>query len=185
MCLNLSTKKTRERKFLGDRHRVPWSTLVRIVQPHAPRAKTGRPPFTIETMLRIQVLQPWFGLSDPAMEEAPREVSLYRDFAGLGDGVSRLPDETTGRADTERVHLCRPGASPVCTAAKSWKPCLLSGKETGSGSFCPKLNRVRPKSFLINLDDNLPRPWQTIDSRFSPAAELFQYINPEANRWLV
>jgi IS5 family transposase len=34
-------------------------------------------------------------LSDPAMEEALHDVPLYREFAGLGDGVSRLPDETT------------------------------------------------------------------------------------------
>ena len=29
------------------------------------------------------------------MEEALHDVPLYREFAGLGDGVSRLPDETT------------------------------------------------------------------------------------------
>ena len=49
----------------------------------------------IETVLRIHYLQQWFGLSDPAMEEALHDVPLYREFAGLGDGVSRLPDETT------------------------------------------------------------------------------------------
>lgn len=51
-------------------------------------------PFAIEVMLRIHYLQQWFGLSDPAMEEALHDVPLYREFAGLGD-VSRLPDETT------------------------------------------------------------------------------------------
>jgi IS5 family transposase len=66
-----------------------------IVQPHSPQAKTGRPAFAIETMLRIHYLQQWFGLSDPAMEEALHDVSLYRELAGLGDGASRLPDETT------------------------------------------------------------------------------------------
>lgn len=94
--LNLSTKKTRKREFLDEMDRVvPWSALVQIVEPHSPRAKTGRPPFAIETMLRIHYLQQWFGLSDPAMEEALHDVPLYREFAGLGDGVSRLPDETT------------------------------------------------------------------------------------------
>ena len=29
------------------------------------------------------------------MEEALHDVPLYREFAGLGDGASRLPDETT------------------------------------------------------------------------------------------
>ena len=68
--LNLSTKKTRKREFLEDMERVvPWAALVQIVEPYCPRAKTGRPPFAVETMLRIHYLQLWFGLSDPAMEE--------------------------------------------------------------------------------------------------------------------
>ena len=94
--LNLSTKKTRKREFLDEMDRVvPWGALVQIVEPYSPRAKTGRPPFAIETMLRIHYLQQWFGLSDPAMEEGLHDVPLYREFAGLGDGASRLPDETT------------------------------------------------------------------------------------------
>ena len=94
--LNLSTKKTRKREFLEEMERVvPWAALVQVVEPHCPRAKTGRPPFAVEAMLRIHYLQQWFGLSDPAMEEALHDVPLYREFAKL-DGVSaRLPDETT------------------------------------------------------------------------------------------
>ena len=46
--LNLSTKKTRKREFLEEMERVvPWAALVEIVQPHYPKAKTGRPPFAI------------------------------------------------------------------------------------------------------------------------------------------
>ena len=94
--LNLSTKKTRKREFLEDMERVvPWAVLVQIVEPHYPRAKTGRPPFAIETMLRIHYLQQWFGLSDPAMEEALHDVPLYREFAKLDGALARLPDETT------------------------------------------------------------------------------------------
>jgi IS5 family transposase len=93
--LKLSTKKTRKREFLEQMERVvPWAVLVQIVEPHYPKAKTGRPPFGIETMLRIHYLQQWFGLSDPAMEEALHDVPLYREFAKLGS-MARLPDETT------------------------------------------------------------------------------------------
>jgi IS5 family transposase len=82
--LNLSTKKTRKREFLEEMERVvPWGVLVQVVEPHYPKAKTGRPPFGIETMLRIHYLQQWFGLSDPAMEEALLDVPLYREFAKL------------------------------------------------------------------------------------------------------
>ena len=94
--LNLSTKKTRKAKFLDEMERVvPWAALVQVVEPHCPRAKTGRPPFAVETMLRIHYLQQWFSLSDPAMEEALHDTPLFREFAKIDQGVTRLPDETT------------------------------------------------------------------------------------------
>lgn len=94
--LSLSTKKTRKREFLEAMERVvPWAALVQIVEPHCPRAKTGRPPMPVEAMLRIHYLQQWFGLSDPAMEEALHDVPLYREFAKCDGAMARLPDETT------------------------------------------------------------------------------------------
>jgi IS5 family transposase len=94
--LNLSTKKTRKREFLEEMERVvPWKVLVQIVAPYWPKSKTGRPPFAIEAMLRIHYMQQWFGLSDPAMEEALHDVPLYLEFAGLSSAAGRIPDETT------------------------------------------------------------------------------------------
>ena len=82
--LNLSTKKTRKRQFLDEMERVvPWDSLVQIVEPHCPRAKTGRPPFAVATMLRIHYLQQWFGLSDPAMEEALHDETTILRFGHL------------------------------------------------------------------------------------------------------
>ena len=46
-------------------------------------------------MLRIHFMQQWFGLSDPTMEEALHDVPLYREFAGLDNWTTRLPDEST------------------------------------------------------------------------------------------
>ena len=46
-------------------------------------------------MLRIHLLQQWFCLSYPAMEEALHDTPFFRNFAGLGDGALRLPDEST------------------------------------------------------------------------------------------
>ncbi len=94
--LNLSTKKTRKREFLEEMERaVPRAVLVQIVEPHYPKAKTRRPPFGIETMRRIHYLQQWFGLSNPAVEEALHDVPVYREFAKLEGATARLPDETT------------------------------------------------------------------------------------------
>ncbi len=46
-------------------------------------------------MLRIHFLQPWFNLSDPAMEEALYDTPMFREFAGLNAGDNNLPDEST------------------------------------------------------------------------------------------
>ena len=73
---------------------VPWTELLSLIAPHAPRAKTGRPPFGLETMLRIHFVQQWFGLSDLAMEEALFETALYREFVGLSS-VERIPDRVS------------------------------------------------------------------------------------------
>jgi IS5 family transposase len=73
---------------------VPWSALLALIAPHAPVAKTGRPPFALETMLRIHFLQQWYGLSDVAMEEALFDAPLYREFVGLG-GMKRIPDRVS------------------------------------------------------------------------------------------
>jgi IS5 family transposase len=46
-------------------------------------------------MLRIHLLQQWYSLSDPAMEEAVIEVPTMRRFAGIDLISDRIPDETT------------------------------------------------------------------------------------------
>lgn len=95
----LVTKRTRKRVFLDEMNLVvPWTELVGLIQPFAASGtgvKGGRPSFPVETMLRIHFLQQWFGLSDPAMEEALHDISLYCEFAHLDPGVMRLPDEST------------------------------------------------------------------------------------------
>ncbi len=92
------TKRTRKRAFLDEMNLVvPWAELVSLIAPHSPTrsAKGGRPPFAVETMLRIHFLQQWFNLSDPAMEEALYDTPMFREFAGLDMGEDRLPDEST------------------------------------------------------------------------------------------
>ncbi len=99
----LISKRTRKRIFLEEMNLVvPWTELVGLIQPHSspePVSKVtnkgGRPAFRVETMLRIHFLQQWFGLSDPAMEEALEDIPMYWQFAQLDPGLTRLPDETT------------------------------------------------------------------------------------------
>jgi len=92
----LETKRTRKRELLDEMNLViPWSQLPGLIAPHAPAGNSGRPPFATEMMLRIHLLQQFFGHSDPAMEEALHDIPLYREFAKLDAGITRLPDEST------------------------------------------------------------------------------------------
>ena len=93
--LNLSTKKTRKQELLAQMELVvPWGALVDLIAPYYPEGKNGRPPFALQTMLRIHCMQQWFDLSDLGMEEAFFDTPVYREFAQL-DANGRLPDEST------------------------------------------------------------------------------------------
>ena len=93
--LGLTLKKTRKREFLEQMEQVvPWAALVDLIAPYYPEGRTGRPPFSIQTMLRTHFMQQWFTLSDPAMEEAFFDTPMFREFAQLEE-FSRLPDEST------------------------------------------------------------------------------------------
>jgi len=69
--LDRYAKTTRREIFLEEMDRViPWGELISLIKPHYPNAENGRPAIALEKMLRIPFLQHWFGLSDPAAEEA-------------------------------------------------------------------------------------------------------------------
>ena len=88
-------KRTRREVFLTEMDKVvPWATLLKLIEPVYPNSVRGRPPYPLATMLRVHLMQNWFGLSDPAMEEALYEVGSMRAFAGLSL-VEAIPDETT------------------------------------------------------------------------------------------
>ena len=93
--IDLNLKKTRKQVFLEQMEQVvPWGDLVELIAPYYPEGKTGRPPFSLHTMLRTHFMQQWFTLSDPAMEEAFFDTPVYREFAQLEE-FARLPDEST------------------------------------------------------------------------------------------
>jgi len=49
----------------------------------------------LEWMLRIYFLSQWYGLSDPAMEDALYDIESMRRFAGIDLEADEVPDETT------------------------------------------------------------------------------------------
>lgn len=89
-------KKTRREVFLDEMDKVvPWAALEAVIEPHYPRAGRGRHPYPLRTMLRIHLMQQWYALSDPAMEESLYEIASMRRFARLSLARGTIPDETT------------------------------------------------------------------------------------------
>ena len=87
-------KQTRKELFLIEMDRVvPWKGLITLIEPHYPKGDGGRPAYPLMAMLRVHLMQNWFGYSVPTMEEALYETTIMRQFAGLS--LERIPDETT------------------------------------------------------------------------------------------
>lgn len=87
-------KQTRKELFLIEMDRVvPWKGLIALIEPHYPKGEGGRPAYPLMAMLRVHLMQNWFGYSDPAMEEALYETTILRQFSGLS--LEHIPDETT------------------------------------------------------------------------------------------
>jgi transposase, IS5 family len=88
--------QTRREIFLAEMDRVvPWKEIEGLIEPDYPKASNGRRPYELSAMIRIHFMQQWYGLSDPAMEEALYEIASMRRFAGLSLAKGAVPDETT------------------------------------------------------------------------------------------
>ena len=68
-----------------------------MIDPNYPKtsSKAGRRPYPLATMLRIHLLQQWYDLSDPAMEDELVEVPRMRPLAGIDMISHQIPDEIT------------------------------------------------------------------------------------------
>lgn len=87
-------KVTRKQRFLEKMDGIlPWKLLLEPILSKYPKSGKGRRPIPARVMLRIYLMQQWYGLSDPAMEESLYDVESMRRFAGVS--MQRIPDETT------------------------------------------------------------------------------------------
>lgn len=155
-----SRKRTRREVFLSEMEQVvPWKGLLALIQPHYPKSGgPGRQPYRLETMLRIHLLQQWYALSDPAMEEALCDTPVMRQFAQLG-GLEAIPDETTilnfrRLLETKQLaaalfkqvnaHLARKGmslrAGTIVDATIIHAPCST---KNGDGQRDPEMHQTR------------------------------------------
>jgi len=65
-------ERTRRKIILSEMEQVvPWSALLAVSASHyREHGNFGRQPFLLQTILRVHLMQQWYALSDPAMEEA-------------------------------------------------------------------------------------------------------------------
>ena len=84
---------------------VDFKALAALVDAKAPRADSklgGRPPYATELMVRMIILQQFFGLSDDQMEFQINDRTSFQRFLGL-ERSSQIPDSKTLWSFRERV----------------------------------------------------------------------------------
>jgi len=72
---------------------IDWSRLE-VLATSVRAGETGRPPYAPLAMLKALLLQQWYGLSDPGLEEALLDRVSFRRFCGFALDAA-TPDETT------------------------------------------------------------------------------------------
>ena len=75
---------------------VDWQRLGRLVN-GVYSASEGRPSYPPVMMVKVLLLQQWYNLTDPQMEEALRDRISFRRFVGLG-----LQDDTPDHSTLSR-----------------------------------------------------------------------------------
>ena len=88
---------------LGSNHQlerindaVDWGRFNRLVE-GVYSASEGRPSYPPLTMVKVLLLEQWYNLSDPQMEEALGDRISFRRFVGLG-----LQDDTPDHSTISR-----------------------------------------------------------------------------------
>ncbi|WP_199752529.1 IS5 family transposase [Bradyrhizobium sp. RP6] len=72
---------------------VDWAAVESVLRGLA-EPERGPPPYPRLVLFKALLLQQWYGLSDPALEEALDDRASFRDFCGFALG-DETPDHTT------------------------------------------------------------------------------------------
>ncbi len=82
--LAISGRKLRAEKFLNQMTDIiPWQRLIDKIEPFYPNGTSdygGRKVTDLLLIFKIHLLQQWFGLSDPAMEDAIYDRISFQKF---------------------------------------------------------------------------------------------------------
>lgn len=89
-------KKLKCERFLDEMGKIiPWDRFCDEVKPFYTEKETGRKRMELILMLKVYFLQQWYGLSDPAAEEAIYDRNSFQKFLDIDLLSGNIPDETT------------------------------------------------------------------------------------------
>jgi len=94
--LELNQKKTTRTKiFLEEMNKIiPWNDILSLVQSWKSESHTGRKGYLPETLLRMYLIQQWYGYSDEQTEDEIIEKISFQKFLNI-DYTNDIPDATT------------------------------------------------------------------------------------------
>jgi len=106
MAWNAKGKVTRRERFLAEMDAViPWPRLLRLIEPHHPKAGNGRQPLGLEMMLR----------TDRRLARSRRSFCCVRERSWTRPSSRRpVPPKTPPRRATPR--RSRPGRGGIETS---------------------------------------------------------------------
>ena len=88
-------RTTRRDEFLSKMDDiVPWPHIISLVQPYYYSGRFGRPPTSLEVILRMYFLQTWFSLSDEGLEDSIYDSKAFSSFLGVDFVSVPAPDAT-------------------------------------------------------------------------------------------
>jgi len=89
--------RPRKKSFLDDIARIiDWQPVEKLLKKHYKKVKAadGRPAYPPLPLFKMLLLQRWYDLSDPGLEEAMNDRWSFFRFSGFSF-ESSIPDETT------------------------------------------------------------------------------------------
>lgn len=91
-------RQSRKQQLLSTMEQlIPWSDWLSKIATHYLVTDSDRRPALVESLLRIYLLQQWFGYSDSGIEDALHDMPLLCDFARIHADQDGIPDETAVR----------------------------------------------------------------------------------------
>ena len=74
---------------------IPWNEWMALIAPYYVQKECGRKLIPLETMLRMYLMQNWFGLPDEGTEDAVYDSYTMKRFLKIDFSIERTPDAMT------------------------------------------------------------------------------------------